>query len=151
MAARPSVWVDDERKVTDMAALWTHNSVRRYRSVALTMLVIALVLLLGVSFIVDPDSSAGDRTWGVVLLVTGVASGSGLWCLATRRLTLRADQMLIATGLIAAVALATYAMFEDFSFFVWLYGPLLVLALLALWLGVINRGLQTEVGWASAS
>lgn len=59
--------------------------------------------------------------------------------------------MLIATGPIAAVALAIYAMFEDFSFFVWVYGPLLVLALLALWVGVINRGLQTELRWASAS
>lgn len=134
-----------------MVALRNRNSVRQYRSTALSILVIALVLMLGVSFIVDPDSSAVDRTWGIALLATGAASGAGLWCLGTKRLTLRADQMLVATGLIAAVALAIYAMFEDFSFFVWVYGPLLVLALLALWVGVINRGLQTELGWASAS
>lgn len=59
--------------------------------------------------------------------------------------------MLIATGLMEAGAVAIVAMFEDFSFFVWMLGPLLVLALLALWLGVINRGLQTELGWDSPS
>ncbi len=59
--------------------------------------------------------------------------------------------MLIATGLMAACAVAIVAMFEDFLFFVWMLGPLLVLALLALWLGVINRGLQTELAWDSPS
>lgn len=126
-------------------------SVRQHKSLTLTIIVIALVLMFGVSLLVDPDSTAGDRTWGIVLLATGAASGAGLWCLATRRLTLRADQMLIATGLIAAGAVAIVAMFEDFSFFVWMLGPLLVLALLALWLGVINRGLQTELAWDSPS
>ncbi len=59
--------------------------------------------------------------------------------------------MLIVIGPIAAGALAIAAMVEDFGFFVWVFGPLLVLALLALWLGVINRGLQTELGQPSLS
>ena len=126
-------------------------SVKQHKSTALTILVIALVLILGVGFVVDPDSTAGDRTIGIVLLVAGATSGVGLWRLTTKRPTVGASQMLIVIGPIAAGALAISAMVEDFGFFVWVFGPLLVLALLALWLGVINRGLQTELGQPSLS
>jgi hypothetical protein len=52
---------------------------------------------------------------------------------------------LIVIGLIGAGTFAIYAMVEDFAFFVWVFGPLLVLAVLALWLGVVNGGLKTEL------
>ena len=83
---------------------------------------------------------------GVVLLAAGAASGVGLWSLATKRLTTGATQVLIVIGLIGAGAYAIDAMVEEFAYFVWVYGPLLVLALLALWLGVAKRGLQAELG-----
>jgi hypothetical protein len=121
-------------------------SVKQYKSTTLTIVVLALVVIFGVGLVVDPDSSAGARIVGVVLLVAAAASGVGLWSLATKRLTVGAAQVLIVIGLIAAGATAIIAMVEDFAFFVWVFGPILVLALLALWLGVVNRGLKTELG-----
>ena len=120
-------------------------SVKQYKSTTLTIVVLALVAIFGVGLVVDPDSSADDRIVGVVLLVTSAAAGVGLWALATKRLTARAAQTLIVIGLIAAGAYAINAMIEDFAFFVWVFGPLLVLALLALWFGVVNQGLKTEL------
>ena len=121
-------------------------AVKRYKSTALTIVVVALIVIFGVGYIVDPDSSAGGRFLGVVLLAAGAASGVGLWSLATKKLTTGAAQVLIVIGLIGAVAYAIDAMVEEFAYFVWVYGPLLVLALLALWLGVAKRGLQAELG-----
>lgn len=121
------------------------GSVKQYKSTALTILVMSLVVIFGVGFVVDPDSSTADRTWGIVMLVAATAAGVGLWCLATKRLTVAATQVLIVVGLVAAGALAIQAMADDFSFFVWVFGPLLVLVLLALWFGVVNRGLRTEL------
>ena len=121
------------------------GSVKQYKSTALTILVMALVVIFGVSFIVDPDSSTSDRTWGIAMLVAAAAAGVGLRCLATKRLTVRTSEALIVVGPVAAGALAIQAMANDFSFFVWVFGPLLVLALLALWFGVVNRGLRTEL------
>ena len=121
------------------------GSVKQYKSTALTILVMALVVIFGVGFVVDPDSSTADRTWGIAMLVAAAAAGVGLWCLATERLTVRASQALIVVGLVAAGALAIQAMVDDFGFFVWVFGPLLALALLALWFGVVNRGLRTEL------
>ena len=121
-------------------------SVRHYKSTALTILVVALVVIFGVGCIVDPDSSASARILGVVVLAAGAASGVGLWGLATGRLTVGANQVLIVIGLVAAGAVAIEAMVDDFGFMVPVFGPLLVLALLALWFGVINRGLQKELG-----
>jgi peptidoglycan/LPS O-acetylase OafA/YrhL len=121
------------------------GSVRQYKSTALTILVIALVVLIGVGLVVDPDSPTADRTWGIAVLVAEAAAGVGLWCLATKRLTVGASEVLVVVGLVAAGALAIFAVAEDFSFFVWSFGPLLVLALLALWFGVVNRGLRTEL------
>lgn len=121
------------------------GSVKRYKSTALTILVMALIVMFGVSFVVDPDSTTSDRTWGIAMLVAGAAAGVGLWCLATERLSVSASQALIVVGPVAAGALAIQGMVNDFSFFVWVFGPLLALALLALWFGVINRGLRTEL------
>ena len=121
-------------------------SVKQYKSTTLTIVVTAIVVILGIGFAVDPDSSGGERTFGVVLLVAGAASGVGLWCLATKRLTGGINQFLIVIGLIAAGAVAVQALVDDFDFFVWVFGPILVLALLAFWFGVIKRGLQVELG-----
>lgn len=121
-------------------------SVRQYKSTTLTIAVLALVVIFGVGLVVDPDSSASDRIVGVVLLVAAAVAGVGLWSLATKRLTGGTAQTLILIGLIAAGFYAISAMVEDFAFFVWFFGPVLVLALLALWLGVINQGLKTELG-----
>ncbi len=121
-------------------------AVKRYKSTALTIVVVSLIVIFGVGYIVDPDSSAGGRFLGVVLLAAGAASGVGLWSLATKKLTTGAAQVLIVIGLIGAGAYAIDAMVEEFAYFVWVYGPLLVLALLALWLGVAKRGLQAELG-----
>ena len=121
-------------------------SVKRYKSTALTVLVVGLGCVLGVGWVVDPDSSAGDRAWGIVMLAAVAAAGVGLWCISTERLTMRANQALITIGLIVPGAFAIQAMVEDFDFFVWVFGPLLALALLALWLGVIKRGVHTELG-----
>ena len=121
-------------------------AVKRYKSTALTIVVVALIVIFGVGYIVDPDSSTGGRFLGVVLLAAGAASGVGLWSLATKKLTTGAAQVLIVIGLIGAGAYAIDAMVEEFAYFVWVYGPLLVLALLALWLGVAKRGLQAELG-----
>ena len=124
-------------------AIWL--SVKQHRSTALTILVIALAIMFGVGWLVDPDSSAGDRALGVVVLAAGVASGVGLWGLATGRLTVGTNQVLVVIGLVAAGAFAIGAMVDGGAFMVPVFGPLLVLALLALWLGVINRGLGTEL------
>ena len=122
------------------------TSIKQYRSTALTILVTALVVMFGVAFLVDPDSSAGERILVIVVLAAGLASGVGLWGLASGHLNIRINQMLIVIGLVAAGALAIEAMRDDFGFFVWIFGPLLVLAVLALWVGVINRGLRKEIG-----
>lgn len=122
------------------------GSVKQYKSTGLTILVMALVAIFGVGFVVDPDSSTADRVWGIVSLVAAAAVGGGLWCLVTGRLTKRASEVLIGVGLVAAGALAIQAMADDFSFFVWVFGPLLVLALVGLWFGVVKGGLRTELG-----
>jgi hypothetical protein len=118
----------------------------RYKSTALTIVVLAIVGIFGVGFVVDPDSSAGERIVGVALLVAGAAAVVGLWSLATKRLTVGVAQILIAVGLFAAGAVAILAMVDDFDFFVWVFGPVLVLAVLALWLGIVNGGLKSELG-----
>jgi drug/metabolite transporter (DMT)-like permease len=120
-------------------------SIKKYKSTALTIAVLAIVFIFGVGLVVDPDSSVGERIVGVALLVAGAAAAVGLRSLATKRLTVGAAQTLIAAGLIAAGAFAISAMLEDFDFFVWVFGPVLVLAVLALWLGVVNGGLKTEL------
>ena len=120
-------------------------SVKHYKFTALTIVVVAIDFIFGVGLTVDPDSSSGERIVGVALLVAGVAAVVGLWSLANKRLTVGAAQALIAVGLVAAGAFAISAMVDDFDFFVWVFGPVLVLAVLALWLGIINGGLKTEL------
>lgn len=124
-------------------------SVSHYKSTALTIAVLAVVVIFGVGLVVDPDSSADDRIVGAALMVAGAAGAVGLWSLATKRLTVGTAQMLIVIGLFAAGAFAVYAMMHDFSFFVWVFGPVLVLAVLALWLGILNGGLKRELAASS--
>ena len=121
-------------------------AVKRHKSTALAIVVLAILAIFGVGLVVDPDSSTSDRIVGAALLFAGGLAAIGLWSLATDRLTVGAARVSIVVGLVAAGIFAVYAMLEDFAFFVWVFGPVLVLAVLALWLGVVNRGLETELG-----
>lgn len=120
-------------------------AVKQYKSTVLTTVVLGLLVFFGVGGVVDPDSSSGQRAVGVLLLVVGAAAGVGLWSLATERLKVAVAQALIAAGLVAAGAFAIEALVEDFGFFVWVFGPMLVLAGLAFWYGILNSGLQSEL------
>jgi len=107
--------------------------------------VLVIVGIFGVGLVVDPDASTGERVMGVALMVAGVAAVVGLRSLATGRTTVGTAQVLIAVGLVAAGALAISAMLDDFGFFVWVFGPVLLLAVLALWLGLAKGGLKAEL------
>lgn len=121
-------------------------SLKQHRSTALTILVVAVAVVFGFGSLVDPDASTLARGLGAVVLAAGAAAGIGLWSLATGRLTQALSQTLVVVGLGATGVLAIQALVDDFAFMVWVFGPVLVLTVLALWLGVVNRGLRAELG-----